>query len=140
MEQEIKEFLKKFLAALCLHDVKTIPFSGEEFQNGIRVVEESLQEHLPENMFDDIADAFAKEPVDEVYRHICSLFMDFNGPQISFSGADNPRWTRMTIKMTPYMANRVLDDMSVFPIDRMLMNTIAEEFCEAAGVLLWDEF
>ena len=69
MEQEIKEFLKKFLAALCLHDVKTIPFSGEEFQNGIRVVEESLQEHLPENMFDDIADAFAKEPVDEVYRH-----------------------------------------------------------------------
>ncbi|MCI8269395.1 MAG: hypothetical protein HFG55_07030 [Lachnospiraceae bacterium] len=140
MEQEVKEFLRKFLAALRLNHVEAIPFTGDEFQNGIHAIEESLKEQLPQQMFEDIADVFAKEPVDEVYHHICSLFMDFNGSQISFSGADNPRWTRMTIKMTPYMADRVLDDMSIFPIDRTLMNTIAKEFCEAAGVLLWEEF
>lgn len=140
MEQEVREFLRKFLAALRLHNVETIPFTGDEFQNGIRVIEEVLKEQLPQDKFEDIADVFAKDPVDEVYRHIGSLFMDFNGPQISFSGADNPRWTHMTIKMTPYMADRVLEDMTVFPIDRVLMNTIAEDFCEAAGVLLWEEF
>lgn len=133
----MKAFLNKFVAALCLHRVESIPFAGKEFQDGVGVVENYLKNHLTEDNFNKISDVFAKVPVEENYQQIRGLFMDLNGYGISFSGADNPRWKTMTIKMKPYLAERTLNDATVFDIDRELMCDAAKEFCEVAGVPLW---
>lgn len=140
MEQEVRAFLNKFIAALTMKGVEIIPFSGEEFQNGIRAVEELLHESLNENDFNKIAELFVKEPVEEKYQQVRGMFMTLNGQGISFSGADNPLWTKMSIKMNRYLAERILDDNSVFEISRDIMEQITEEFCEASGVLVWEEF
>lgn len=139
MEQEASNFLEKFVAALCVHGVTTIPFTGEAFQQGVHAVENILHEHLNPEDFAKLSDMFIKVPVEETYQQIRTMFMNLNGHGISFSGADNPMWSIMTIKMTPYRANRVLNDNSIINIGIPLMNEIAEEFCGAAGVELWEE-
>lgn len=140
MEQEIRAFLNKFIASLCLKGVDAIPFADEEFQNGIAAIEKGLRCALPKDQFDLIADAFVKVPVEEIYQDICSMFMALNGYGISFSGADNPQWDTMTIKMQPYSARRILSDDSVFSINTDILSTITDEFCEAAGVPIWEVF
>ncbi len=139
MEQEVKAFLNKFIAALCRHEVDSIPFAGDAFQNGMSAMEKKLRDRLSPDDFEKIADVFVKDPVDEVYEHIRSLFMTLNGSGISFSGADNPQWRVMTIKMTPYLAERILKDATVLDMGKDLMDDVTKEFCEAAGVFLWEE-
>ena len=140
MEQEIRVFLNKFIASLCLKGVDSIPFAVEEFQNGIKAVEAKLKEALPDEEFNKLADAFVRVPVEEIYQDICSMFMTLNGFVIGFTGADNPQWSTMTIKMKPYTARRILSDNSVFAIDPEILSSITNEFCEAAGVPLWEMF
>lgn len=140
MDQEVKAFLNKFIAALSLYGVETIPFSGEDFQKGINVIDEKLRERLDVTEYKKIADAFVKVPVEESYQQIRGLFMNLNGQGISFSGVDNPMWNKMSIRVTPYAAGRILNDNTVFAIDKDIVNEITKEFCEAAGVTLWEEF
>lgn len=140
MNQEINAFLNKFIASLCLHGVKTIPFAGDEFQEGISAMEHSLAAHLGAEDFKKISEAFVKVPVEESYQQIRMMFMKLNGQGISFSGADNPLWQTMTIKMNPYLAHGILSDHSVLDIDMDFMGEVTEEFCEAAGVQIWEEF
>lgn len=140
MNQEENVFLNKFIASLCLRGVKTIPFAGEEFQLGISAVETVLAESLEENDFQKLSDLFVKVPVEETYHQIRTMFMNLNGQGISFSGADNPMWETMTIKMNAYSAQRELADNSVLDINKDLMNRLTEEFCEAAGIVVWEEF
>ncbi|MBD5529342.1 MAG: hypothetical protein HDR02_13195 [Lachnospiraceae bacterium] len=139
MEQEASNFLEKFVASLCVRGVTSIPFTGEEFQQGVCAMENVLHEHLNTVDFAKLSDMFIKVPVEETYQQIRTMFMNLNGHGISFSGVDNPMWSVMTIKMTPYRANKVLNDDSIINVDINLMNRIAEEFCEAAGVELWEE-
>lgn len=140
MKQEVNAFLNKFIASLCLHGVETIPFAGDEFQDGIKAVETALSEYLDEGDFIKISDIFVKVPVDETYQQIRTMFMNLNGQGIGFSGADNPMWRTMTIKMTPYAAQEELADTSVLNLDKDAMQRITEEFCEAAGVTIWEVF
>lgn len=140
MEQEASNFLEKFIASLCVHGVKSIPFTGEAFQQGICAVEGVLQNQLSTDNFAKLSDMFIKVPVDETYQQIRMMFMNLNGHGISFSGADNPMWKIMTIKMTPYRANRVLNDNSIINIDKPIMDEVTEKFCKAAGVEQWEDF
>lgn len=140
MEQEASNFLEKFIASLCVRGVTSIPFTGEEFQHGVRAMEKVLHEHLDPLDFAKLSDMFIKVPVEETYQQIRTMFMNLNGHGISFSGADNPMWSVMTIKMTPYRANKVLNDNSIINVGKPLMDEIVEEFCDAAGVELWEEF
>lgn len=140
MEQEIRVFLNKFIASLCLKGVDSIPFAVEEFQKGIKAVEAELKKSLSTDDFNKLADAFVKVPVEEIYQDICSMFMTLNGYGIGFSGADNPQWSTMTIKMKPYSAQRIIADNSVFSIEPDILSSVTNEFCEAAGVPLWEMF
>lgn len=139
MRQEAGSFLEKFVASLCLHGVTSIPFTGEEFQNGVCAMENVLHESLDEMKFSKLSDMFIKVPVEETYQQIRAMFMNLNGHGISFSGADNPMWSVMTIKMTQYRANKVLHDNSIIDVSIPLMDRITKEFCEAAGVEIWEE-
>ena len=139
MEQETSSFLEKFIASLCMHGVTSIPFTGKEFLQGICAMENVLHEHMNETEFAKLSDMFIKVPVEETYQQIKTMFMNLNGHGISFSGVDNPMWSVMTIKMTQYRANKVLADNSIINVSIPLMNQITEEFCEAAGVEIWEE-
>lgn len=140
MEQEIRAFLNKFIASLCLKGKEVIPFAGEEFQQGIGAAEEYLKKHLSNEQYKMISSAFVKVPVEESYQQIRGMFMNMNGSGISFSGADNPMWTKMSIKMTPYLAARILQDDSVIDIDERDVNGAVDSFCNAAGVVGWEKF
>lgn len=140
MNQEVNVFLNKFIASLCLRGIKTIPFAGREFQLGISAIENVLRDELEEGEFRKLSEMFVKVPVDETYQQIRAMFMNLNGQGISFSGADNPMWKTMTIKMNAYSAQRELSDDSVLEMDKNFMNRITEEFCEAAGIVVWEEF
>lgn len=140
MDQEVNAFLNKFIASLCLHGVKTIPFAGNDFQNGIYAIECTLSNRLDAANMKKISDIFIKVPVEESYQQIRTMFMKLNGQGISFSGVDNPLWKTMTIKMNPYSAKATLADDSVLNIDESTINDITKEFCEVAGVPIWEEF
>lgn len=139
MEQETSSFLEKFIASLCIHGITSIPFTGKEFQQGIFAMEKVLQEHMNEAEYAKLSDMFIKVPVEETYQQIKTMFMNLNGHGISFSGVDNPMWSVMTIKMTPYRANKVLTDNSIISVPISLIDQITKEFCEAAGVEIWEE-
>ena len=140
MEQEIRAFLNKFIASLCLKGRTVIPFAGTEFQRGIGATEEYLKDHLTDEQYRIISSAFVKVPVEESYQQIRGMFINMNGNGISFSGADNPLWTKMRIKMTPYLAARILKDDSVIDISEHDVNEAVDSFCNAAGVIEWEKF
>lgn len=140
MEAYVITFLKKFVASLYLAGVESIPFSGEDFQRGIAQMQLSLQENLEGQEYDKISDAFIKTPVQEVYNKIRDLLMSLNGDTISFIGVDNPYWTRASIKMNPYYANKILRDCELCSISSEIIQEATKEFCDAAGVLIWEKF
>ena len=140
MEQETRAFLNKFIASLCLKGKTVIPFAGEKFQQGIGATEEYLRDHLTNEQYQMISSAFVKVPVEESYQQIRGMFMNMNGNGISFSGADNPMWTKMSIKMTPDLATRILKDDSVIDISEHDVNGAVDSFCDAAGVVGWEKF
>lgn len=140
MEQETRAFLNKFIASLSLKGVKVIPFAGDEFQSGITTLEKSLKARLLPDEFNKISEAFVKVPVEETYQEIRNMFMTLNGDGISFAGVDNPQWRKMTITRNPYLAQRILMDLSICDISSSLMDDLTKEFCEAVGISIWEEF
>ena len=140
MEAYIITFLKKFVASLYLAGVDSIPFSGKEFQEGIAKMQVSLKENLSEQEYEMISDIFIKTPVQEMYNRVRDLLMSLNGDTISFIGVDNPYWTHATIKMNPYYANKILQNQDICGIKSEIVREATKEFCEAAGVLVWEKF
>jgi len=138
METYIITFLKKIVATLYVSGVDTIPFSGEEFQRGISRMQKSLRDNLTDDQYDLISDIFIKTPVQEMYNKIRDLLMSLNGDTVSFIGVDNPYWTKATIKMNPYYARKILNNMDICDIDNKIIQKATNEFCEAAGVLIWE--
>ena len=137
MDQELIAFLNKFVAALRIKNIERIPFAGKEFQDGIEAVKETMKDILDERQYSIISPVFAKVPVDEEYESIRNMFMHLNGDTINFAGADNPRWEYMTIKMSPYLAYKKLQDDSVLNIGSDVFSKAAINFCNAAGVGEW---
>ena len=78
MEAYIKSFFKKFIAALYLSGVNTIPFAGNE-----------LKDSLAKKDYEMLSDIFVKSPVQEMYNNVRDLLMSLNGDTISFVGVDN---------------------------------------------------
>lgn len=140
MEAYLKTFLKKFVAVLYTSGVNSIPFSGEEFHKGIEKMQASLKDNLTAQDYDKVADIFIKTPVQEMYNKVRDLLMSLNGDTISFVGVDNPYWNTATIKMNPYYARKILEDDSVCDMDNEIIRRATKEFCDAAGVLMWEEF
>lgn len=140
MEAFVKAFLRKFVASLYLAGVNTIPFSGNEFQNGIESMKEELKSSLITEKYDLLSDLFVKTPVQEMYNQIRDLLMSLNGDTISFVGVDNPYWTHASIKMNSYYAHRLLKDKSVCDIDDSVINGAMRCFCNGAGVMMWEPF
>lgn len=140
METYMKAFLRKFIAALFMSGVESIPFSGERFQKGVEKMQESLKNSLSKQEYDRISDVFIKTPVQEMYNNIRDLLMSMNGDTISFMGVNNPYWTTATIKMNPYYAKKILNDKEICDIDNNKIQQAAKEFCDAAGVMVWEEF
>ena len=140
MEAYIRTFLKKFVAMLFLNGVNTIPFSGAEFQDGVEHMKEYLQQTLDIEEYEKMSDIFIKLPVQEMYNNIRDLLMSLNGDTISFVGVDNPYWTKASIKMNDYYARKILKDTEICDIDDDIIRNATNEFCEAAGVTMWEEF
>lgn len=140
MEAYTKTFLKKFVAMLYISGVKSIPFSGGDFQNGVKKMQLVLKEELSDREYYQISDIFVKTPVQEMYNKIRDLMMSLNGDSISFVGVDNPYWHTATIKMNPYYARRVLQNSEICDISISVIEKATKEFCEAAGVIVWEEF
>lgn len=140
MEAYIKTFLEKFIAELYTLGISSIPFAGEAFQKGVVKMQESLKKELSTQEYEKISDIFLKTPVQEMYNKIRDWLMDLNGDKISFVGADNPYWKTATIKMNPYYANKILSDYEICDIDNEIIKKATEEFCNGAGVLLWEEY
>lgn len=140
MEAYTKSFLKKFVASLYLSGVETIPFSGREFQNGVEKLQDELRKSLSKKQYDMLSDIFVKSPVQELYTQIRDLLMSLNGDAISFVGVDNPYWTKASIKMNSYYANRLLKDETECNISTNIIEKATEKFCEAAGVSSWEQF
>lgn len=140
MEAYIKSFLKKFVATLYLSGINTIPFAGNEFQRGIESMQGELKKSLTKEDYDKLSDVFVKSPVQEMYNNIRDLLMSLNGDTISFVGVDNPYWTRASIKMNNYYAYKLMKDKTECNIDSDVVKIATEKFCEAAGVMIWEEF
>lgn len=140
MEAYIKSFLKKFIASLYLAGVEFIPFSGDEFQKGVASMQGELKETLPETVYEKLSDIFVKSPVQEAYNNIRDLLMSLNGDTISFIGVNNPYWTKASIKMNDYYAHKLMRDQSECDIDSDVIRNATDKFCEAAGVLIWEQF
>lgn len=140
MEAYIKSFLKKFIASLYLSGIKTIPFSGNEFQKGIESMQGELKDTLSKEEYEMISDIFVKSPVQEMYNNVRDLLMSLNGDTISFVGVDNPYWTKASIRMNDYYAHKLLKDQTECDIDSDIIKNATEKFCEAAGVTIWEQF
>lgn len=140
MEAYIKSFLKKFIAALYLSGVTTIPFAGSEFQKGIESMQKELKESLEKKDYEMLSDIFVKAPVQEMYNNVRDLLMSLNGDTISFVGVDNPYWTKASIKMNDYYAYKLMKDRTECDIDFDIVKSATEKFCEAAGVTVWEQF
>lgn len=140
MEAYIRTFLEKFIAVLYQYGVKSIPYSGEDFQRGMAGMERSLRDDLPAKEYEKVSDIFLKTPVQEMYNHARDILMLLNGDKISFVGADNPIWHTATIKLNPYYARKILEDNEYCDMDIEIIKRATKEFCNAAGVMMWVEF
>lgn len=139
-EAFLKSFLRKFVAALYLRGIEDIPFAGDEFQNGVEFMRNELINSLNEEQYSYLSDLFVKTPVLEMYSQIRDLLMSLNGDTISFVGVDNPYWTRATIKMNEYYANKIMRDKRVCDIDESIVRSAMEQFCKGAGIEVWEQF
>jgi hypothetical protein len=136
---EIFTFLRKFLAALYLIGVRDIPFSGEEYTLGVDALQNTLQDLLPEDKYDEISDVFIKTPVQEEYNQFRDMLISLNGDIIGFSAMKNPYWRTLSINMTRYYADKIMTDEDIGISDAQLFAS-ANAFCDAAGVLVWERF
>lgn len=132
MNIQTRLFLKKFLAALSLEKVYSIPFSGDEFNNGIKAIDDYLINSLDSTTYDSISEMFVKTPVQEVYSLIRDMFMTLNGDLIKFSSIENPYWTNISIKISEREANYLLEDLRYLHIDRSIFIEASRLFCKSA--------
>lgn len=139
VKSEIFTFLRKFLAALYLIGVRDIPFSGEEYTLGVVALQNTLQDLLPEDKYDEISDVFIKTPVQEEYNQFRDMLISLNGDIIGFSAMKNPYWRTLSINMTRYYADKIMMGEDIGISDVQLF-TCANAFCDAAGVLVWEKF
>ena len=141
MNSIIYMFLRKLLAKLYLSGVRDIPFSGAEYHQGVCALQAKLQDIVQEEVYDQISDIFLKTPVQEEYNQFRDKLMALNGDIIGFSSLKNPYWTTLNINMTSYYANKILNDVDTnIGISNEQFQILANEFCEAAGVFIWERF
>ena len=131
MFTESRIYVKKFLSALYLKNIKEIPFFGEAFEKGINSMKNYLEEILQENDFMLIEGLFDKTPVQEHYNNFQDMILNFNGETIKIFEVYNSSWKRVSIEfISPKEAKRILNDNSIFAIDKTIIQKAAEIFCE----------
>lgn len=140
LNSEIFVFLRKFLATLYMHGVHDIPLSGPEYTAGVSALEATLQEILPDKAYDKISDVFLKTPVQEEYNQFRDALIELNGDVVGFSAMKNPYWRTLSISMNQYYADRILNDDTDIGVSNEEFHFITLNFCEAAGVLVWERF
>lgn len=134
MRTNVRIFLKKFLAALALENVTTIPFSGDQFNKGIADVDNFLIKSLDTDSYNSISEIFIKTPVQEVYSLIRDMFMALNGDSIKFNSLENPYWKDLVIIMKEDEANYLLDDTSHLSIERDIFVGASKIFRGSIGI------
>ena len=140
MNSEVAVFLRKFLASLYQNGVRDIPFSGAAYNAGVRALQTSLEAMVPEETYESVSDAFVKTPVQEEYNQLQDMLIELNGDIIGFSSLKNPYWRTLSINMTPYYADKILHEATDLAITNEQFSRIAIDFCEAAGVVVWEQF
>ena len=128
------------MASLYQSGVRDIPFSGASYNAGVKALQSSLEKMVPEDTFEKVSDAFVKTPVQEEYNQLQDLLIELNGDIIGFSSMKNPYWRMLSINMTPYYAKKILDEPTSLQISNEQFSVIANHFCEAAGVDVWERF
>lgn len=135
METSIITFIEKFLANLFIKGIKEIPCSGDDYENGISAMQGKLEEILPEEKYDLIADLFVKEPVVEEHIGFIDKLFELNGKGISFSSIKNPYWTKATIEMQPFNAYRIVNNSDNYTgLSNDQYEQLAVTFCTAARI------
>lgn len=131
MFTESRIYVKKFLSALYLKNIKEIPFFGEAFEKGINSMKNYLRETLQEDVFMLIEELFDKTPVQEHYNNFQNMILNLNGEMIKIVEVYNSSWKRVSIEfISPKEAKRILNDNSIFAIDKTIIQKAAEIFCE----------
>ena len=135
MFTESRIYVKKFLSALYLKNIKEIPFSGEAFEKGINSMRNYLEESLKENDFMLTEELFDKTPVQEHYNNFQNMILNLNGEMIKIVEVYNSSWERVSIEfISPKEAERILNDNSIFAIDKTVIQKATEIFCENLGI------
>lgn len=135
MFTESRIYVKKFLSALYLKNIKKIPFFGEAFEKGINSMKNYLEEILQENDFMLIEVLFDKAPVQEHYNNFQNMILNLNGEMIKIVEVYNSSWERVSIEfISPKEAERILNDNSIFVIDKTVIQKATEIFCENSGI------
>ena len=131
MFTESRIYVKKILSALYLKNIKEIPFFGEAFKKGINSMKNYLEETLQENDFMLIEELFDKTPVQEHYNNFQNMILNLNGEMIKIVEVYNSSCERVSIEfISPKEAERILNDNSIFAIDKTIIQKVAETFCE----------
>lgn len=131
MFTESKIYVKKFLSVLYLKNIKEIPFSGEAFEKGINSMKNYLEETLKEDVFVLIEELFDKTPVQEHYNNFQDMILNFNGEIVKIFEVYNSSWKRVSVEfISSKEAERILNDNSIFAIDKTVIQKAAEIFCE----------
>lgn len=135
MFTESRIYVKKFLSALYLKNIKEILFFGEAFEKGINSMKNYLEETLQENDFMLIEELFDKTPVQEHYNNFQNMILNLNGEMIKIVEVYNSSGERVSIEfISPKEAERILNDNSIFAIDKTIIQKAAEIFCENLGI------
>lgn len=98
MFTESRIYVKKFLSALYLKNIKEIPFSGEAFEKGINSMKNYLRETLQEDVFMLIEELFDKIPVQEHHNNFQDMILNFNGEIVKIFEVYNSSWKRVPIE------------------------------------------
>ena len=135
MFTESRIYVKKILSALYLKNIKEIPFFGEAFEKRINNMKNYLEETLQEDAFMLIEELFDKTPVQEHYNNFQDMILNLNGEMIKIVEVHNSSWERVSIEfISPKEAKRILNDNSIFAIDKTIIQKAAEIFCENLGI------
>ena len=135
MLTESRIYVKKFLSVLYLKNIKEVPFSGETFEKGINSMKNYLEETLQEDVFMLIGELFDKTPVQEHYNNFQDMILDFNGEIVKDFEVYNSSWEKVSIEfISPKEAERILNDNSIFAIDKTVVQKATEIFCENLGI------
>lgn len=135
MYTESRIYVKKFVSALYLKNIKEIPFSGEDFERGINSMKNYLKKVLQKDVFMMIEELFERTPVQEHYDNLRDMVMSLNGETVKFVKVANPYWKRVSIEFVSQKeAERILNDKSILTIDKAVIQEASKLFCENSGV------